>query len=148
MSDSFHGVEVGGEEMSEPDGGQANRERQHGIGTGSEPFTILHEREGLQAEGGKCSIAPTDADHEKDAGTGRHQPPAVRSGEGGKEANGERAGHVGDQGAPGKGFTKTLCHRAGDQVAQSAAEAAAQNCEKEVHGLCLMTRVPLAIGDL
>ena len=61
----------------------------------------LGQGQGLQAEGGEGRVAAAEADHHELPDIGGDQEPAVGAGEGGEEADDERADDVDQERAPG-----------------------------------------------
>src|SRR5438094_1647799 len=90
ISVAFRWIEAERRQMTEPDGDQTERQGRGGVGAGFEPFAILRQSQGLEAEGRKSGIAAAHTGHEELAeGRGNQQPP-FGVGDGGEKADGKR----------------------------------------------------------
>src|SRR6266852_1758532 len=92
--------------MTQPDPQQAEDKREHAIGPGSEPLSILGQTERLQAKGREGGVTAANAEHEELAKRGGYESPTtLRPGEAGKYTDEERTTDVDQQCAIRKSLT-------------------------------------------
>src|ERR1041385_7849890 len=75
------GIDGKCEQVAQPDAGQAQDEREHGIGGRSEPFAFLRQIQCLQTEGRKGRVASANPQHEKLPKAGGGKPAAIQPGQ-------------------------------------------------------------------
>src|SRR5271156_1572733 len=127
-----------GDHMAEPDGAEAEQQRQADIGGGGQRPAALQQGERLQAEGGEGGIAAAQPDHDELPAERAHIDAAVGAGEGGEAADDEGADEVDDDGAPGEKRPPQR-HRqqaaaVAGETAQGAADADDEIGDEGVHG--------------
>src|SRR5665213_918784 len=98
-------VDGGGEQMTEPDGDEAEDDGADHVAAGMQPLALAGEDERVPAEGGERRIAAADAGHQELPGVGAGEPPSVRLGERVDETDDKRTGHIHDQYSPGEGLS-------------------------------------------
>jgi hypothetical protein len=119
--------------MPQPDGKQAEDQREDGVQTCFEPFAVSREVERLKAERGKGGVASTDANHEPLSETDGCQPAPIGASQRRKKTNGEGARDVDDQGAPRECFAKMTGNEARPGESRDAAQTAAQENPDVAH---------------
>src|ERR1044071_490856 len=127
------------QDMSQPDGEQAEDNRERPVGAGVEPLAVANQVKGLQTEGGKGGVAAANADHEKLARRGAGRQPPVRTGPGGEETDGERAGDIDHQCADRERFAESLGDQSREPVTGRSTQCAAKGNPEIVHaqpGFC------------
>src|SRR5208337_142486 len=112
-------------------------DRYDDIKTGERPFAVLRKTKGLQAERGESGVAAADSGHDELARVRADEDASVGSGQGGKEADDERPGHVDDQRADRKGLADMVGGETRKPVARDSAEHAAQHDPQPCHGLTI-----------
>src|SRR5262249_59722834 len=91
------------------------------IGAGWSPPPVVDELQRLNAERRERGVAAAQPDHDELARRGADEQPPVRPGQGGEEADDERAEDVHDQRAPRKGLADEAGRNARAPVARHPA---------------------------
>src|SRR5579872_6238723 len=131
-SRAFHLVDCGGGNIAKPHKEQAQRHRKHYVCTCAEEIAVAGKIKRLQAEGGKGGEAAAQARHDKLAGGGTCEHPAIRPGKRGEEANYKRAQYINDERAQRKSLSIRRCDHAGKRVTRHTTQRAA-NGDPEIH---------------
>src|SRR5580693_4849941 len=131
ISGPLYHIDGRGQHEADPHRDQTQRHRQTDIAAGTKPFAVVHKIKRLQAERGERREAAADADHHELPRGRANENAAVRTGEGGKEADDERATDIDDERAPRKRLANRPRHHAGQPVASGRSQRAA-DCNPNV----------------
>src|SRR5262249_2371609 len=97
-----HGVQAERERVTRPDGQEAGYDRYDDVASRIQPLTIIHQVERLQAERREGRVTTAQSDHDELPHSRSGKDASIRAGQGGKEADDERARDVDEDRAPRK----------------------------------------------